>query len=206
VINDWVAAQLRPGEHEATLMEAALGTFGGAYPKKWWRFLDAGLGGPLRGKYDAFMQKQRGARPPKIRWDQLEAALTQEMQTHKHLDTADPDQAPEYQLLAPIATRGILQEPHVERYLDQLKALTQNGYRADSRPRPALGHVGIERAIREDEHINQMFTQEKLIPVQQDDWLYTHSGMRIPDDDVFRLSYREGIMDRIKEHSAFGRY
>jgi len=205
-LNEWVAAQLRPDEHEATLREAAIGTAGGAYPKKWWRFLDAGLGGPLRGKYDNFMRKQRGARPPTIHWDRLEDALMREMQAHSHLDSVDPEQVPEYQLLTPIATRGLIQEPHVERYLMQLRDLVENGFKTNSKPRPALGHVGFEEVQGTDVFIRDKLEEERFAFVKQDDWLFTHSGMRIPDVPLFENVYRDQIWKRFLSKSGFGHY
>jgi hypothetical protein len=215
-INEWAAALLRPDEHEATLWEAAIGTLGGAYPRKWWPVPTAGLGGPLTGLYDdfaplAFNTPGNGGKSRWVHagnWKRLEHALFEEMRRHEHLDMAmdDPDSVPEYRLLNPIATRGVIREHHVKCYIEQLRNLIENGFRTGSAPRPALGHVGIEQAIREDEHLNQMFSQEKLIPVKQDEWLFTHSGMRIPSEGLFEEVYKKEIWERIKEQSAFGKY
>ncbi|OOG23480.1 hypothetical protein B1C78_11135 [Thioalkalivibrio denitrificans] len=215
-INAWAAALLRPDEHEATLWEAAIGTLGGAYPKKWWPVPTAGLGGPLAGLYDdyaplAFSTPGSGGASRWVHpesWKRLELALMQEMHEHEHLDMAmdDPDSVPEYRLLNPIATRGVIREHHVKCYLEHLRALIENGFTTGTAPRPALGHVGFEEIRKVDQFVRDQLEAERFAFVKQDQWLFTHSGMRIPDDRLFEEVYVNQIWRRFLRTSGFGHY
>ena len=47
----------------------------------------------------------------------------------------------------------------------------------------------------------------KFIPVDQSQWLFTHSGMKIPTEKLFKNVIRDRIMSEIKEHGGgFGTY
>jgi hypothetical protein len=58
-----------------------------------------------------------------------------------------------------------------------------------------------------DPFIERHFRQGKFAPVNQTDWLFSHSGMKIPSQEVFEKSFSDAIMRRIvEEGTGFGRY
>ncbi|WP_207389253.1 hypothetical protein, partial [Marinobacter halodurans] len=76
-----------------------------------------------------------------------------------------------------------------------------------------LGYDGIKPLInrqskeRFDPFLFDMYQSQKLILVDQSDWLFSHSGMHIPSEEVFIQSYKRAIMEeRLLNNSSFGRY
>jgi hypothetical protein len=98
-------------------------------------------------------------------------------------------------------------------YIRHLRKLALNGWRPERPPRPALGYVGFGEVAGEsagdnrDSFIEEFLRTGRFFVVDQTDWLFSHSGMRIPSDEVFERSYVDAIMNRIlKEGAGFGRY
>ena len=113
----------------------------------------------------------------------------------------------DYDLLEPIATRRVLRRHHVEDYVHDLRQLVLDFYATDSSPRPALGYVGFDLIKGRDDLIDNMLDSGKFAWVDQKDWLFTHSGMRIPSEELFDEVYRKRIMQQhLLANSAFGRY
>ncbi|WP_207389258.1 hypothetical protein, partial [Marinobacter halodurans] len=76
-----------------------------------------------------------------------------------------------------------------------------------------LGYDGVNVLIEPknkknfDPFIYEMYLSQKLIPVDQTDWLFSHSGMHIPSEEVFEKSYRDTIMRYITiDGGHFGSY
>jgi len=213
------AAMRNYNEHTDPL-EEAIRDSGGAYPKKWWPMPTAGLGGPLTGLYDEFSPLLAGGVPGyddpsggqrrvhSLNWRHLREALLDEMRRYEHLDLTDPDPLPEYHLLSPIATRGVIRKDHVECYLDQLHDLIENRFRVGSAPRSALGHVGFKEIRGQNEFIRDHSAPGgKFAFVEQDDWLFTHGGMKIPSDPLFEEVFKKRIMQQnLLPNSSFGKY
>lgn len=191
--------------------DEALGTAGGAYDKKWWVF-PAGMAGPITQYYsdkapDRTMRtpapgvphdRQRTARA----WREFKELAIQEARDAQ----ASGEALPTYRLLAPLAHHGAISEARAARYIDALQTLVTRHWRAEKEPRPALGHIGFGTVSNESEFIRLKLGSKIFDFVDQTPWLFDHSGMRIPSEEVFEKSYQEGIYDRIKETSRFGRY
>ena len=130
------------------------------------------------------------------------------------------ERPPYYTLLAPLNHQTTKPPNHqtsvspqmAKDYVVRLKKLAVNNWVPEQRPRPALGYVGFEEVTRRgatgfDEFIEQSLDDEKFSPVDQSKWLFSHSGMRIPSDEVFDRSYRAEIIRRISDEGVgFGRY
>ena len=97
-------------------------------------------------------------------------------------------------------------------YVLRLKKLAANNWVPEQQPRPALGYVGLDEVTRRgaaefDDFIDRSLTDGKFIPVDQSTWLFSHSGMRIPSEEVFNRSYDAAIMRRVvNEGGGFGHY
>jgi hypothetical protein len=58
-----------------------------------------------------------------------------------------------------------------------------------------------------DPFIERHFRQGKFAPVNQTDWLFSHSGMKIPSETLFEEVFKREIMqNRLLKKSGFGRY
>jgi hypothetical protein len=213
-----IAHDLITGKIDA-LEEDVIEHLGGAYPKKWWRIPRGGLPGPLNdiyreyfplvtysGEYTQNKELRQYLHPSN--WPAMQQAMIEEMERLRHHDTSDWDAIPDYNLLAPVAIRRVLREDHLHDYIHDLRTLVLNAYSPDSRPRPALGYVGFEEIRKHDPFIRQHSERSgKFAFVKQDDWLFTHSGMRIPDVPLFDEVYKKRIMQQfLLSNSAFGRY
>ncbi|QHC50229.1 hypothetical protein EKK97_12400 [Billgrantia tianxiuensis] len=119
---------------------------------------------------------------------------------------ASGDALPTYHLLAPLAHHAVISEARAAQYVDTLQALVARHWRAGKTPRAALGHIGFGAVRNESRFVEGKLRAKNYDFVDQTLWLFDHSGMRIPSDEVFEKSYKEGIYDRIKESSRFGRY
>ncbi len=123
------------------------------------------------------------------------------------------ERPPQYTLLAPLNHRASVSPEVARDYIERLKALALNLWWPEKAPRPALGYVGFEEVTGDqnspqfDAFIGRNFDQRKFIPIDQTKWLFSHSGMRIPSNEVFEKSYTDAIMSPIlKEGVGFGRY
>ncbi|MGC3875125.1 hypothetical protein ACPF7Z_17890, partial [Halomonas sp. GXIMD04776] len=210
------------------------GTLGGAYPKKWWTFppvLAGGLGyfsgyylargqALAPGQWDvAFMPHLRheARKDPSVRrmldraWDALTQAIVDEARRVRAatppgpLDPATP--LPDYDLLKPLAHRGYISERLALIFAQRLRQLGQrDGWLPrEGGIRPALGLVGFDE-VRREEFFEPRLNSLTFDEVNQSPWLFEHSAMKYPTEEIFVKSYQEGIINRIKEKSRFGQY
>ena len=204
-----------PGYEDSS--EEAIKDAGGAYPKKWWDVAYGGLGSPLNDYYSDYFPlvtySDRYTKDERMQlylhptnWYALRDALVEEMERFVHHDLDGADTVPDYDLLEPVAIRRVLRRHHVEDYVHDLRQLVLDFYATDSSPRPALGYVGFDLIRHEDEFIDDALESGKFAWVDQKDWLFTHSGMRVPSEELFENVYEREIARRLKEDSAFGRY
>ena len=216
-------------------MDDVLGYLRGAYDKKWWTFpsfLDNGFGPAIEKLYkdycpltfEAWMatHPQRSLYVPealkqtvKENWARLEKDILTEANALRQpcIDCLRNDERPpDYTLLAPLNLRASVSPQVAKDYVLRLKKLAVNDWVPEQSPRPALGHVGFKEIVRKDttvfdEFIDRSLTDEKFFPVDQSKWLFSHSGMRIPSDEVFNRSYEAAIVRRVlNEGGGFGGY
>ena len=122
------------------------------------------------------------------------------------------ERPPDYTLLAPLNHQASVSPQMAKDYVVRLKKLAVNNWVPEQRPRPALGYAGFdeitdERASEFDSFLHESLNDGKLIPVDQSKWLFSHSGMRIPSEEVFNRSYDAAIIHRVvNEGGGFGRY
>ncbi|HET8790076.1 MAG TPA: alpha/beta hydrolase, partial [Modicisalibacter sp.] len=210
-----------------------LGALGGAYPKKWWTFppLVAGGLGYFRDYYferaralggdwedalsvhlhqraqDDVIVQQRIERA----WDALERAIVDEARrvaTTLSRGPYDPNAPlPDYDLLKPLSHHGKVGELMAARFAERLRRLGQrdNWQPRDRRVRPALGLVGFDE-VRNVPFFDKKIFAETFDPIDQSTWLFAHSAMQYPTEEIFIKSYQDGIMKKIKGNSNFGRY
>nr|WP_297461427.1 alpha/beta hydrolase [uncultured Halomonas sp.] len=210
-----------------------LGTLGGAYPKKWWTFpplLAGGLGyfreyyferaRALGGDWEDALSihlHQRARDEPHIQyrieraWDALERAIIDEARRVAATSPVGPldprAPLPDYDLLKPLSHHYKIGELMAERFAQRLRLLGQrdNWQPRDRRVRPALGLVGFDN-LRDEAFFKPRLMAEVFYPVDQSTWLFAHSAMKYPTEEIFIKSYQIGIMNRLKRNSRFGRY
>lgn len=214
-------------------MDEVLGYFRGAYDKKWWTFpsfLDNGFGPAIEKLYKDYLPlsyrenavSQRGYPAKELRrralqnWQRLEQDIIAEARAlwQPCIDCLRKgERPPRYRLLAPLNHRASISEEVARNYILRLKKLAVNNWKTEQPPRPALGYVGFEEVGNDsspnyDSFLADALSNEKLTEVNQSQWLFSHSGMRIPSQEVFEKSFKEAIMDRILEAKggSFGRY
>ncbi|AJF07068.1 alpha/beta hydrolase [Geoalkalibacter subterraneus] len=83
------------------------------------------------------------------------------------------------------------------------RALARTEYE-NKKPRPAMGYEGPE--IENDLFVRRMRDEGKLALVNQNLWLFSHSGMRIPSDLLFAKVYQDRIMALLLDSTGFGAY
>ncbi|MCE8014038.1 hypothetical protein [Billgrantia desiderata] len=198
-------------------LDELIGTAGGAYGKKWWVF-PSGLSTPIT-QYYLDKAPADTVRPPIPRQPPVgpdpygreraargwQAFKEQAMQEARDA-LASGETLPTYHLLAPLAHHAVITEARAARYVDALQALVARSWRAGKTPRAALGHIGFVEVSKENDLTREKLANRTFDFVDQTLWLFDHSGMRIPSEEVFEKSYKEGIYDHIKETSRFGRY
>jgi len=206
----------------------------GAYDKKWWTFpsfLDNGFGPAIERLYSDYLpltydedagERRRGY-PAKQRrqlalenWERLEQDIMAEAKSlwQPCIDCLrNGERPPRYTLLAPLNHRASVSVDVARDYILRLRKLAVNSWQTERPPRPALGYVGFEEVAGEKAGANrEVFIEEALrverfTPVDQSKWLFSHSGMRIPSQEVFEKSFMDEIMEPIlKEGVGFGRY
>ncbi len=216
-------------------LDEALGLAGGAYNKKWWTFpdfIEDGLTPAIEALYQDYLPLTYDPRPPGRanwhpgderhkkavlnNWARLEQAILKEAETLRQpcIDSLNQGQRPPaYRLLAPLNAHASVSTDAARAYINQLKHLSLRRWFPEHPPRPALGYVGFSEVAGEnttsntDIFIRNQFRKNIFQAVDQTDWLFSHSGMRIPSDEVFQRSFKEGIMDRIRERgNGFGRF
>ncbi|WP_417516006.1 hypothetical protein [Marinobacter sp.] len=212
-----------------------LGYFRGAYDKKWWTFpsfLDNGFGPAIEKLYEDYLpltydarmtaHPQRSLATPEAlkrtileNWSRLEKDILAEADAlwQPCVDCLrNGERPPEYTLLAPLNHRASVSLQVAKDYISRMKKLAVNKWVPEQPPRPALGHVGFrdlagEHATELDDFIDRSLTDGKLLPVDQSKWLFSHSGMRIPTQELFEEVYQREIMQsQLLANSKFGRY
>ncbi|KKN08586.1 hypothetical protein LCGC14_1055150, partial [marine sediment metagenome] len=123
------------------------------------------------------------------------------------------ERPPEYTLLSPLNHRASVSPQIAKDYVLRLKKLAVNNWVPEQPPRPALGYVGFDEVTGEtagpfrDKFLEDRLLNESWSVVDQSRWLFSHSGMRIPSEEVFNRSYRAEVMRRISDEGVgFGRY
>ncbi len=216
-------------------MDDVLGYFRGAYDKKWWTFpsfLDNGFGPAIEKlykdylplTYDARMtaHPQRSLATPEAlkrtileNWARLEQDILAEAKALRQpcVDCLrNGERPPEYTLLAPLNHRASVSLQVAKDYISRMKKLAVNKWVPEQPPRPALGYVGFDEVAGEgatafDEFLDDALRNATFFPVDQSQWLFSHSGMRIPSEEVFKRSYEAAIMRRVLDEGVgFGRY
>jgi len=212
-------------------MDELLGHLHGAYDKKWWTFpsfLDNGFGPAIKKLYQDYLplaydepgrrgySKQQQKREALNNWERLEADIMAEAHTLQQpcIDCLrNGERPPRYTLLAPLNHRASISTDLARDYIRRLKILATNQWRPAQPPRPALGYVGFEEVAGEedlpdfDRFLKEELNSGRIQEVNQSDWLFSHSGMRIPSDELFEKSFLDAIMKPLlKEGVGFGRY
>jgi len=230
-----VSAAIRDIVASNDAMDEFLGYVHGAYDKKWWTFpsfLDNGFGPAIESLYSDYLplafnaeqadRARRGYPLQQLRqqalgnWQRLEQDILAEAQSLRQhcIDCLrNGERPPKYMLLAPLNHRASISMEAAQEYVERLKALALNNWRPENAPRPALGYVGFEGVAKDqdspqfDPFISRNFDQGKFLVLDQTGWLLSHSGMKIPSDEVFEKSYTDAIMKPIvREGAGFGRY
>lgn len=216
-------------------LDEATGHVHGAYDKKWWTFpsfLDNGFGPAIAKLYKDYLpltydedagERRRGY-PAKQRrrlalqnWERLEKDIIAEAEAlwQPCIDCLrNSERPPRYNLLAPLNHRASISREVAKDYIQRLRKLAVNSWQTEQPPRPALGYVGFEEVVNEgspenyDDFLTDQRDKGKISIVNQTDWLFSHSGMKIPSQEVFDKSFKEAIMDRIleAEGGSFGQY
>lgn len=120
------------------------------------------------------------------------------------LASADP--LPQYDLLAPLAHHAVVSEERAAAYIDTLEWLVGRNWRAGKAPRAALGSIGFSEVRKQNRFVEINLANKVYDFVNQTPWLFDHSGMKIPSDEVFEKSYQEGIVRPLLRESGFGDY
>ncbi|MDY0212810.1 MAG: hypothetical protein RBR06_07370 [Desulfuromonadaceae bacterium] len=151
----------------------------------------------IRGFYQTWAKNAVGDN-----WASFEKSLNEEIQK-------DPDglftqnlAIRDYEKALPLAYVLRVRRQMGDDFLKTLKALIATDYEI-KKPRPAMGYTGPER---DDPHLREMLQKDKLLLVNQTPWLFSHSGMKIPSDILFREVYKLRIVDQIRRTTGFGKY
>jgi hypothetical protein len=139
----------------------------------------------------------------KDNWRKFEKTLDAEIRRDKNgllLDNLEPHW---YEYVVPILYINRLGDEAVQDFMKTVRALINTDYEIRT-PRPAMGWKGPARQ-QEDPFIESLINR-KIIIVDQTQWLFTHSGMRVPTDELRTNVFQKEIIKRIKEASGFGTY
>lgn len=216
-------------------MDDVLGYFRGAYDKKWWTFpsfLDNGFGPAIEKLYKDYLpltyearmtaHPQRSLATPEAlkrtileNWARLEQDILTEAKAlwQPCVDCLrNGERPPEYTLLAPLNHRANVSLQLAKDYILRLKKLALNKWVPEQSPRPALGHMGLDEVADSkspdfDQFIRSLLDKDEINQVNQSTWLFSHSGMKIPTQELFEEVYKREIMQgRLLTNSKFGRY
>jgi len=216
-------------------MDDVLGYFRGAYDKKWWTFpsfLDNGFGPAIETLYKDYLpltfdapttHPQRSLyvsealkQTVKENWARLGKDILAEANALWQLCIdclRNGERPPDYTLMAPLNHRASISPQVAKDYVLRLKKLAVNNWVPEQPPRPALGYVGFDEVADKaspdfDQFISSLLDKNEVDQVNQSTWLFSHSGMRIPSEEVFKRSYKEAVIDRLKEQGRkqFGQY
>jgi hypothetical protein len=202
---------LRRGE----TAEALYGMFGGAYSKK-------GVGlvalineyygdvlGPYANHRDIFRNNDRRSVVARERDEEVIRAREQNFVDHLNKlqdrllkKARDCSVQPEEELLLrPLAHHPEITPEIISEWTKRLYWLWRGDYRREHESR-ALGYYGPPI---EEGYAREWLNNDKLDVVDQSKWLESHSGMKIPSDDLFEEVYKERIMkEGILKRTGFG--
>lgn len=212
-----------------------LGYFRGAYDKKWWSFpsfLDNGFGPAIERLYKNYLpltydtrmttHPQRSLATHEAlkrtileNWARLEQDILAEAKAlwQPCVDCLrNGERPPEYTLLAPLNHRASVSLHVAKDFVLRLQKLAVNKWVPEQPPRPALGHVGLDELTDSaspdfDQFIRSLLDQDEIDQVNQSTWLFSHSGMKIPTQELFEEVYqREIVQGQLLANSKFGRY
>ncbi|TVP52678.1 MAG: alpha/beta hydrolase [Halomonas sp.] len=215
--NVWLGSKLNDIFSADDRLDALLGTFGGAYNKKWW-IIPIGLQGPVTRYYEG-KAPANTVRPPiprqppagpdpygRERAAQAWAVFREQAIQEARDALASSDPLPQYDLLAPLAHHAVVSEERAAAYIDTLQWLVGRNWRAGKAPRAALGSIGFSAVRNDSGFIRNRLDLNIFDFVDQTPWLFDHSGMKIPGAEVFEKSYQEGIVRPLLRESGFGDY
>jgi hypothetical protein len=216
-------------------MDDALGSLRGVYDKKWWvfpSFLDNGFGPAIETLYKDYLpltfdapttHPQRSLyvsealkQTVKENWAKLKKDILAEANAlwQPCIDCLrNGERPPDYILMAPLNHRASVSPQVAKDYVLRLKKLAVNDWVPEQPPRPALGYVGFDEVTGEtagsfrDKFLEDRLLNESWLVVDQSRWLFSHSGMRIPNEEIFERSYVDVILNSVlKKGAGFGRY
>ena len=217
-------------------MDEFLALVHGAYNKKWWTFpsfLDNGLAPSIESLYSDYLPltyndaqpvghamhraQQTRKREALDNWDRLERDILNEAKNLLEPCVEclrNAERPPTYRLLAPLNHKASVSIDMARRYIQQLRALAANNWYPTQKPRPAMGDVGFEKVVGDEAgEARDVFLEQisspggKIEIVDQTDWLFSHSGMRIPSQKLFEEVFLREIMEqRLLANSTFGQY
>ncbi|SOB77638.1 Alpha/beta hydrolase of unknown function [Marinobacter sp. LV10R510-11A] len=213
-------------------MDDVFGYARGVYGKKWWtfpNFLNNGFEPAIEKLYKDYLPltwkldySKRSLYVPealkqtvKENWVRLEKDILAEANAlwKPCIDCLrNGERPPDYTLMAPLNHRASISPQVAKDYVLRLKKLAVNNWVPEQPPRPALGYVGLNELLDEntadfDESINRLVTDQVVEQTDQSTWLFSHSGMRIPTQELFKEVYQREIMkNRLLANSKFGRY
>ncbi len=136
-------------------------------------------------------------------WDSFEKALNDEIQQDPDGLFTDNLKVRDYEKALPLAYVLRVNRQISDDFYKTIKALIKTDYTAKI-PRPAMGYGGLEGG--KDVFIERLIRDNKIIPVDQTKWLFSHSGMKIPSRILFHEVYELRIMDLIRRTTGFGKY
>lgn len=216
-------------------VDEALGLAGGAYNKKWWTFpwfIEDGLAPSIEALYQDYLPLTYDPQPPTRanwhpgnerhkqavlnNWARLEQDMLKEADALRQpcIDSLNRGQRPPaYRLLAPLNAHASVSQDAARDYIKRLKHLSLRHWMPKDSPRPALGYVGFsevagkDAAKFKDDFIQDQLDNGRFQIVDQTDWLFSHSGMKIPSAKLFKNVFQREIMQtRLLANSSFGRY
>ncbi|WP_221250588.1 alpha/beta hydrolase [Desulfuromonas versatilis] len=190
------------------LTEAAAGRVGGLYT------LAQATGVPLATEIDKDMLfAPWGIQGLYLSWqknfvgdslDSFEKALMEEINQDRDGLFTDHLRILDYEKALPLAYVLRVRQQMVEDYMKTLRALGKMEISARM-PRPAMGYGGPMR-FQNDNFVESLIGQGKIVLVDQTQWLFNHSGMKVPSKILFEEVYRKRILLQILRTSGFGKY
>ena len=108
-----------------------------------------------------------------------------------------------YEFSLPILYYGRIGKEAGQDFCKTIRALADTDFELKT-PRPAMGYSGPE--INDDKFVRKMNDTGKLIIVNQEDWLFSHSGMKVPSEDLYEKVYQKWIWTETLSKTGFGRY
>ena len=151
-------------------------------------------------------------------WQELKDAMLAEVDEQAEACAAfvkGQGPVPQYCLLAPMAHHATINRDEALAFWEKFYELAGRNWRPEKAPRPALGYVGFDEIAGEDvepkkgkdNFIAERWRAGHFDEVNQTGWLLSHSGMRVPSDDLFREIYVKEVMNNnLLRFSRFGRY